>query len=435
MPAAALFRRLVPLALLLAVVREAPAGDWPQWLGPRRNGVSEEIVAPWETPPEAAWRKTIGSGFSSPVVAHGLVFVHAGVAERDDREVVLAFDAVTGEVKWSDEHDRPRYRSDLGNGPRATPLVVEGRLYTFGISGVLSCYDAVSGDRQWQINPYDALQATRPGFGVCSSPVVVENRVIVPLGGAGSAVAAFDANTGELAWKELDEPAGTASPVVLRRGAGDSQRAEVVVQTTLRLLGLNPADGSILWEHPLVFQPSGVSPTPLTIGDFLVSSTQDTGSLALELPTGGEPAPHLKWWNQDLGSYFSTGTVDGRGGVLLITNAQMPLPRADLHSVDLATGETRWTQKGLGYFHLSLIRTGDGKVLLLDDGGNLVLASIAGDRFEVLSKAKVCRGTFVNPAFANGRLYARDASELVCVPLPPGETAAPSSVELEAESR
>jgi outer membrane protein assembly factor BamB len=392
------------------------AGDWPQWLGPARNGTTPETVTPWDAPPEAVWRKEIGGGFSAPVVSEGVVYVHAQVAGKEAEEVI-AFDAKTGEERWRKSYERAKYRSELGAGPRATPIVAEGGIYTFGITGVLSCFDVKDGNLKWQVNPYDEFKSPQPGFGVCASPIVVDGRVVLPLGGTGHAVVAYDAATGKVAWNILDEPAGTASPVALLRG--DGKNNEVLVQTTLRLVSVNPADGEIRWEHPLVFQPSGVAPTPLAFGDMLVCSTQDTGTLTLELPTGSDTQPHQKWWKQDLGSYFSSGTLDGKGRVFVISNELMPLPRADVHCLDIATGEQAWVQKGLGYFHVGLVATGDGKLLLLDDAGVLTLANPLADKLEVICKAKVCGGTFVNPALANGHLYVRDGKELVCLKLPP----------------
>lgn len=238
----------------------AQGPDWPQWLGPQRNGVSSESVSPWEGEPTVVWKKPVGNGYSVPVVADNRVFVHAAVAGKN-AESVTAFDATTGTELWSEESPRAPYQSALGVGPRATPTVYNDRLFTIGITGVMSCFDVASGKRLWQTNPYEELKATRPGFGVCSSPLVVGERVILPVGGEGSGVVAYDAKTGKLAWKILDEPAAAASPLLIQPADGE-QGARVVVQTTLRLAGIDPQDGTIHWEHPLVFQPSGVSPVP-----------------------------------------------------------------------------------------------------------------------------------------------------------------------------
>ena len=409
-------RTVTFLSLVLYAGGTAFAADWPQWLGPTRNGVTPEVVAPWKDPPSVVWRQSVGNGYSSPIVADGVAVYHAAAAGKDAEDVV-ALDARTGEPLWTDSYPRSPYRSMFGAGPRTTPTVVGGKLYTYGITGVLSCYDLKSGKRHWQTNPYDAFKGTLPRFGVCSSPVVADGHVIVLVGGSGSAVVAYDAASGDVSWKKFDEPASSASPVVLTRGEGDKRTTEVVVQTTLRTLGLSPADGTVLWEHPLVFQPSGVSPTPLVIGNSLVCTTQDTGTLSLEFTDEQSGKPRSAWWKNDLASYFSTGTVGPKGTVLVVTNQQQPLPRADVRCLDLVKGDELWHRPGLGYFHVGLITTGDGKLLMLDDGGNLILADVTREEFKQLAKAQVSRGTLSSPALSNGCVYVRDDKEIICLQL------------------
>lgn len=235
------------------------------------------------------------------------------------------------------------------------------------------------------------------------------------VGGEGASIVAYDAETGKESWKTLDEPAGAASPILVVRDDGTTKRNEVVVQTTLRLVGLNPADCILRWEHPLVFEPSGVSPTSLVMEDRLICSTQDTGTLALKLPSGTDSTPpSMEWWKHDLSSYFSTGTIDSRGHVYLVTNQIMPLPRAVVRCVDLKTGDEQWNMKGAGYFHVGLILLADGKLLLLNDAGILSLSDPGEKGLKVLASAKVCGGTFCNPVLANGCLYVRDAKEVAC---------------------
>ncbi len=407
---------LLFLAVLFVSGRAALAADWPQWLGPARNSVTPEIVAPWTAPPEIAWRYPVGNGYSSPIVADGVVYFHSAVAGKDAEEVT-ALDAKTGKPVWTDTYVRGPYRSVLGVGPRTTPTFSEGKLYTFGITGVLSCYDAKAGKRLWNVNPYETFKVSMPRYGVCSSPVVVEGRVVVLAGGSGSAVVAYDIATGDLAWKGLDEPASSASPIVVTRGEGDQRRTDLIVQTTLRVLGLSPQDGSVRWEHPLVFQPAGVSPTPLLVGNSLICTTKDTGTMALDLPSGDSPTPRSPWWKQDLTSYFSTGSTGPQGSVLVVTNQLMPLPRTDLRCLDLAKGDELWKQEGIGYYHVGVITTGDGKLLLLDDGGNLILAEPTREAFKQLAKSPVCRGTLTNPALSGGCVYVRDDKEVICVQL------------------
>lgn len=405
----------------MALCAGVQAADWPQWLGPTRNGLSPETVGVWSEPPAAKWRQKIGSGFGSPVVAEGRVFVHTAVPDRDEEQLV-AFDAVTGNELWRTSYPRAPYSSDLGVGPRATPAVADGSVYTVGITGVVSCFDAATGERQWQSNPYETLGAALPTFGACSSPVAGGGRVVTLVGGAGNGVVAFDAASGEIAWKALDEPAGTASPVIRTSGNGDSD--QVIVQTTLRLAGLDLQTGQLHWSHPLVFEPSGVAPTPLLQGDRLLCATQDTGAILLALPSAAGASPQQVWWNQGTSTYFSSGAADGQGLTFVVTNALLPLPRADVTCFGSDSDKPVWTAEGLGYFHVGLIALADGGLLIVDDAGNLVLSRPGEMGLQELARAKVCGGTFASPALSSGRLYVRDNVELVCVELPPGAPAA-----------
>jgi outer membrane protein assembly factor BamB len=400
--------------LILATAR-GEAADWPQWLGPTRNGVSAEAVAPWKGSPKVVWRKKINQAFSSPIVADGIVFVHGSVPDKDVEEVV-ALDAQTGKQRWRDSYPRAKYHSQLGAGPRATPSVSDGKLVTYGITGTLTCYEARTGARLWQVNPYESHKLSLPRFGVCSSPILTRGRAVVLVGGAGFAVAAYDVANGKLAWQALDEPAGSASPTLLPPTSRASDE-QIVAQTTLRLAGLNPKDGKTRWEQPLVFEPSGVSPTPFVVGEILLCTTQDSGTLAVTLPGQGRPEPSVKWRKTDLSGYFSTGTVGPEGTVLIVTNALAPLPRADLRCLDPSNGNELWRKENLGYFHFGVTSVADGKVLILDDGGNLVLAQVTRKGYRELANAKVCHGTFNSPALSGGRLFVRDNVEVICLEL------------------
>lgn len=394
----------------------AEAGDWPQWLGPTRNGVSLESVEPWTAPPVAKWKKPVGNGFSVPVVAHGKVFVHAAV-EGKDAEQVTAYDLKSGEQKWTQSYPRGAYRSQLGVGPRATASIVGKRLISIGITGELVCFDTETGDIAWKANPYREHDVPTPGFGVCSSPLVFGEHIYLAVGGSGSAIAAYHIETGKLAWKALDEPASSAAPVVWQYGTRDSPKFDIVMQTTLRIVGVDAKTGALRWEHPLVFQPSGVSPTPLVVGNRLICTTQDSGTLSIDMPALGAKESKAGWWHESLTAYFSTGSVTADGRVFVITNVVMPLPRADLRSLDAKTGEETWKKEGLGYFHVGLIALANDRLLILDDGGKLVLAEAGRAEFKTLCQSKVCGGTFVNPVLAEGHLIVRDGKELICYPM------------------
>jgi outer membrane protein assembly factor BamB len=405
--------------VLLACAGVARAGDWPQWLGPKRDGSTAEKVAPWKEKeaPRVLWRQAVGQGYSSPVVAGGRVFFHAAVPDRDEEEVV-ALDAATGKQLWSDRYPRPRFRSVLGHGPRATPTVAGKRLYTIGINGLLSSYDVDKGKRLWQVDLYKELQADLPPFAVCCSPLVVGNRVIVSVGGKGRCVVALHTDTGEVQWQALDDAASTSSPVLF--AGGDRPRGaapDVVFMTPLRLVGLDPLDGTLRWEHPMVFQPRGTSPTPIAVGDKMVASTQSHGAVAVRVGKKDDKvAAEQAWQNQEMKSYFSSGVAAG-DLLLLVSNAVEPLPAASITCLEAGTGKELWKKEKVGYFHAGLLRTGDGKLLVLNDAGILTLLDVDAKGARELARAKVCGGTLVVPALADGRLYARDDKEVICLQL------------------
>jgi outer membrane protein assembly factor BamB len=394
--------------------------DWPQWLGPKRDGSTTEKVLPWKDKDalKVLWRKPVGEGFSSPVVAAGRVFLHARVRDKQEEEVV-AFDASTGKELWKDAYERPTYKSVLGSGPRATPTVAGKRLYAIGINGVLSCYEVEAGKRRWQVDLYKHFKADLPGFAVCCSPLVIGNRVIVSVGGKGRCVVGLHADTGEVQWQALDDAASTSSPVLFAGGDRAKGAApDVVFMSPLRLVGLDPLDGALRWEHPMVFQPQGTSPTPIAVGKQVVASTQAHGAVAVKVGRKDDrPAAEMAWQNKDQRSYFSSGVASGNL-LFLITNTIQPLPSASITCLDAATGKELWRKRDVGYFHAGLLRTGDGKLLVLNDSGALTLLEADAKGAKELARAKVCGGTLVAPALAGGRLYARDGKEPVCVELP-----------------
>ncbi len=396
------------------------ADDWPQWLGPRRDGSTSESVAVWtaENPPQVLWRQAVGPGYSSPVIGGGRVYIHSEVPGQQQEEV-LAIDLSSGKVAWRDTYERPRYQSALGSGPRATPILSGKRLFTLGINGMLTCYDAESGTRQWQVDLYKKLESTLPPFAVCCSPLVIGNRVIVSVGGDDRCVVALDVKDGQIVWQSLDDVASTSSAVLFAGGsrlAGASP--DVVFLTPLRLVGLDPLDGSFRWEYPLAFQPQGTSPTPLVVGDKLIVSTQSHGAVAVQITQEGDNLKASPAW-QDAAqkSYFSSGVAKG-DLALLVTNTLDVSPVATITCLDAETGKQHWKLPA-GYFHASLIRTSDDRLLVLSDAGLLTLLEITAAGPKELARAQVCRGTLVAPALSQGRLVARDDQEVICIDLKP----------------
>lgn len=193
----------------------------------------------------------------------------------------------------------------------------------------------------------------------------------------------------------------------------------VVFMTTLRLLAVNPLDGSLSWEFPLVFEPAGTSTTPIIAGNRLVTSTMTNGTSLIEVNIKDDKrVANQTWQNKDMMGYFSTGVV-GKDRLFLVTNVVQPKPECTLRCVELKTGKELWNKVGIGYFHAGLLRLGDGNLLVLDDAGTLRLIDGSAKEYRELSQAKVCGGTFALPALSGGRLYVRDDKEVICLDFAP----------------
>jgi outer membrane protein assembly factor BamB len=377
-----------------------------------------EKVKPWQGELKVLWRKPVGEGHSSPVVADSRVFIHAKVANKNEEEIV-ALDAKSGEELWRTHYERAAFKSMFGSGPRATPAIVNDRLYAFGITGILTCLDAKKGDKVWQVDALKQFQAKNLFFGMACSPLVVGERVLVNIGGKGSSIVAFDRGNGEVAWKSMDDPASYASPVVL----GEGGQRQAVFLTGANLASLNPADGSVNWRFPLVDRLMESSTTPIRVGDLLLASSITYGSVGLKLETkDSKPAVTEVWKNKELTSYFSTPVAIGTEHIYIITGtiSRLTKPSADLHCIEAMTGKELWKQAKIGTYHASLIRTGDDKLLMLTDGGELVLLEPSAKEYQELARAKVSGPeTWAHPALVSGRLYVRDKTELLCLQLVP----------------
>jgi outer membrane protein assembly factor BamB len=406
-------RWMSSLVVMIFVPTFSLAGDWPQWLGPNRDNSTSEKISPWTAPPKVLWRQAVGEGNSSPVVADGRVFIHAKIAGKNEEEL-LAFDAQSGKRLWGSSYPRSAFKSLYGNGPRATPAISGGHVYTFGITGVLSCFDATTGKQIWQVDTLKKFQAANLVFGISCSPLVEGDKVLVNVGAKGASVVAFHEDTGQVVWKSQDDGASYASPIVF----GSDQQRQVVVLTGKGLLALSPNYGHLLWKFPLVDLLLESSTTPVRSGGILIASSITYGSVGLRLE-GKNDAPAVKqiWKNDDLTCYFSTPVALGPDNLYMVTGTK-PLTfqtGATLRCIETKTGKELWQKPKVGQYHASLVRTGNDKLLMLEDSGSLVLLDPNPKEYRELARAAVSGSTWAHPALCNGRLYIRDEKELICL--------------------
>jgi outer membrane protein assembly factor BamB len=407
------------LAAALLCTAPVSAGDWPQWLGPFRNNSTVEKVAPWKEPPKALWKKPVGEGNSSPVLADGRVFVHAKVKDKNEEEVV-AYAAADGQELWRTKYERAAFASLYGNGPRATPAVHSGKVYTVGITGVLTCLDAAKGTILWQKDTLKEFEAKNLLFGMAGSPLVEDGRVFVNAGSKGASIVAYDTDKGTVVWQALDDKASYSSPIIF----GEGKDRQLVFLTGQGVVSLRPSDGMVYWKYPLVDKLFESSTTPVKVGDHLLASSITFGSAGLALAKKDDrPAVKEEWKNPALTSYFSTPVAVGpepQDYVYLVTGkipGPFSDPEATLHCVDMKTGKTTWSKPKIGTYHAALLRLGNGRLLLLDDHGSLALLEPDTKQYRELCRSKVCGETWAHPALTDGKLYVRDGKELICLDL------------------
>jgi outer membrane protein assembly factor BamB len=396
--------RFVALALTLALTPSLTAADWPQFLGPNRDGSSPEPAPAWGGGPTVLWKQPVGDAHSSPVVAGGVVYAFFKPAGRD-ADALAAFDAATGDKKWERSYERAAFTPPFGAGPRSTPAVAGGKVFTLGGTGVLACWDAATGDILWSVDTLKEFGAKNLFFGVSTSPLVVGDKVVVMVGGKGAGVVAFDAATGKTAWRATDDPASYSSPVLTGTGAA----AQIVVLTGKNLRGLSP-DGKELWAVPFVDALFETSTTPVVVGDLVVASSITAGSIGVKLGTAdGKPTATQVWKNPELTCYFSTPVVVGPHAYMVVgVGSLLGKPTCALRCVEVATGKVLWSEEKIGKYHAALLKTAGDDLFLFDDAGKVTRVRPDPAGFKPAESAKVSGPTWAHPALAGGRLYVRD---------------------------
>lgn len=400
------------LAVLFMLGTTAGAADWPQWLGPNRDGSTPETVAPWREPPKVLWRVPVGEGHGGPVVYSDRVYLHAKVRD-EEKEEVLCLNADTGEIKWRSVYERQPFSNLYGNGPRSTPLADLDHVYTISPTGLLICWDSRKGDEKWRVDLLTQFKAKNLFFGVSTSPVLDGPRLIVMVGGPEASIVALHKETGDLIWKSGTEPASYSSPIVTRF----ANRRVGLCLTQQGLVAFDPESGQRYWRYLFVDRLNESSTTPVRFGNAVLISSVTAGSLALRLRDDGDRIGQEQLWKNGLTSYFATPVAVGNYlyGVFVSGIAN---PTATLHCLEGPTGKSLWTKPHVGTYHATLLRAGD-RLLLLEENGSLVLIEPDPEKYRELCRAKVCGQTWAHPALSNGRLYVRDAKELICVSLRP----------------
>jgi len=409
-PRARAHRHIAQLLVLASLVSAAWA-QWPQWGGPNRNFMVESKGLPGVWPvagPRVLWSRPLGEGHSSIVVDGGrLVTMYRPVAAptegRSEEEVVIALDATSGKTLWEYRYAAPTAGVDFsrGAGPHATPLLVGDRVIAAGSLKQIFALDKQTGKLLWSHDLLKEYGASRPGRGYACSPIAYKNTVIVTAGGAGQAVMAFDQRTGALVWKNQSFAVAPASPILI---SVDGQE-QLVVFAQDQVAGLDPNGGALLWSHPHQTEYGLNISTPVWgEGNLLfISSAYNAGSRMLQLSRAqGKTSVNELWFTNRMRVHI--GSVIRLGDTLYGSSGDFG--PAFLTAVDAKTGNVKWQDRS---FSRSMLLHADGKLIILDEDGNLGLATVSPAGLKVLTRAEVlARTAWTVPTLVGTRLYLRD---------------------------
>ena len=391
-------------ALCPALAAAENVFDWPNWRGPDHNGISLETN--WQSTfpaagPKKLWQTSVGIGFSSIVVSQGRVFT---MGNGDDTDTVFCLEALSGKVIW--KHSYPSLLDDnmYEGGPNATPTVDKNQVYTLSKQGLLFCLDVASGKVIWSRDIKADFDYEIPTWGLAGSPLIVEDMVIINIGLSGLA---FNKQDGKTLWQGENGKTGYSSAVRFEISGRDC----LAMLSGKHIAAVERITGKLIWKLPWKTSWDINAADPIISGNkLLVSSGYGTGSgllnIADETPTEIWKQKKLK--NQLNGSVLWQGHLYGISG-----NVEK---EAQLRCVDFETGQVKWSQDG---FKVGSLFLADGKLVILNDGGDLVIAQANPDGYQELSRAKILEGRcWTIPTLANGLLYARNAvGNLVCVDL------------------
>ena len=391
------------------------AADWPQYLGPNRDGVypGEALTRAWSSDgPKVLWRKrNIGAGMGGIVLAKGRAILFHEVKRYDTIECL---DAKTGKTLWENNYTSS-FVAGYGSaaGPRATPTIVGDRVYTMGGQGIVVCTNFATGKTVWKVDTQKSYRASDGFFGMACSPLVEGNAVLLNIGGeAGAGIIALDKNSGKLLWKTLDDEASYSSPVMAKlRG---KRRAVFFARTGLAVV--DPTSGKIDFQNRwrARTQASVNAAAPLIVGELIfVTSSYNTGALVVNASADG----YKTAWSNDTSLSSQYASVMHRGGFIYGTHGRADVPPVPaLRCVELATGKVRWSVDDFG--DCLMLRCGD-RLLALMESGELVLGQATPAGWREICRAQVVgSGARSQPALADGRLYVRDRNQLVCLDAP-----------------
>ncbi len=380
----------------------ARAAYWTNFRGPRRDGKYDQTPVSTSWPANGLpvlWKQPVGIGYASFVVAEGKAYT---IEQRRNQEVVAAYDLASGRELWKQAW-AAEYNDSNGDGPRSTPTWDQGRVYALGATGELRCLDANSGAVVWGKNILSENQASNLQWAQTASPLIVDDKVIVlPGGGGGKSVVAYNKMTGAPVWKALDDRQAYVSPMLVELGG----RRQIVVVSSLRVVGLVPESGALLWSYPWDTDMGINVSQPIVVDKnrFFISSGYGKGAALVELKANGNNfTPTTIWENTNMKNKFNSS--------VLHNGYVYGLDEGILVCLDVNTGERKWKDGRFGYGQV-LLASGH-LIVTQGETGEVALIKATPDKYTEVARFAAVQGrTWNYPALADGRLLVRSANEM-----------------------
>jgi outer membrane protein assembly factor BamB len=391
----------------------AQSAEWAQWGGPRRDFKSDVtgLAASWPAGgPRRLWSRELGDGYSAIAVDGTTLYTMYRLGERD---VVVALDAATGKTIWEHRYDAPftkEYELEQGPGPRAMPLVAGNQVYAAGATGKLHCLDKRTGKVIWAHDLVQEFNGTVRVRGYSCNPLAYKNTVIMMVGGAGHAIMAFNQKDGTVAWKKQDFDNSYSSPLIIKVDGQD----QLVALMYGEIIGLDPNNGDLLWSQPHPTE-SGVNVSMPVWGEdnlLFCSSGYDGGSRVLKLiRNGNKTAVEQVWASKLMRIHF--GNAIRVGNYVYASSGDFgPAP---FTAIDVRTGQVIWRNRGVARASALLA---DGRFILLDEDGNLALATPTAEGLKINSKVELLTShAWTVPTLAGTTLYVRDRKTILALDL------------------
>jgi len=398
-------RALAAFLLASIAADQALAGDWPQWRGPKMDGISEETgwLSTWpDKGPKTLWKANVGVGYSTVSISNGRLYTMGNTADVD---AVSCLDAATGAAIWKHTYPCPAKDPNRYNGTRSTPTVDGKHVYTISRVGHVFCLETAGGKVVWSKDFKADFGGKAPTWGYASSALIEGDLLIVEPGGKGASAAALDKTTGKVVWQAGDDPASYASPMPFDL---NGERC-VAFFNVFGLVGRRLKDGQELWRHPWKTSWDINPTTPIIEGNrVFISSGYNVGGALLEFTAN---SIKVVWQNKNMRNHVNS--------CILWKGHLYGFDERELKCLDFQTGQVKWAEKKYGKGSLKLA---GGKFLVYSDRGRVAVADLSPDGCKELAGAQVFEGvegagcdTWAYPVLANGRLYCRSLENLICL--------------------